>query len=109
MRRTATLLAFAAVLLLASAALAEGGSSPAVVRPPEAPDTSYEVSWWAVDGGGGNSAGGAYALSGSAGQAEGSEVPSGGGYQVTGGFWGDGPEADGHNIYLPLVLRRGPV
>ena len=105
MRRAATFLAFTAVLLLASAALAEGGSSVAVVRPPEALDTSYEVSGWAVDGGGGTSAGGAYALSGSAGQAEGNEVPSGGGYQVTGGFSGSGPVGGTYKAYLPVVLR----
>jgi hypothetical protein len=66
----------------------------------------YDLSWWTVAGGGGGGSGGAYTLSGAAGQADAGQM-SGGSYQLSGGFWvggvvaGPGP----NKIYLPLVRR----
>jgi hypothetical protein len=64
-------LVLAALLLLVSVVLAQGG---------------YDISWFTVDGGGGTSSGGAYTLSGTAGQPD-AGVLGGGTYTVTGGFW----------------------
>jgi hypothetical protein len=89
MRRTAILLALAALLLLASAAVAQSGSG-------------YDLSWWTVDGGGGTLAGGDYTLGGTAGQPD-AAMWTGGDYALAGGFWG-GVAVDYH-VYLPLVLR----
>jgi hypothetical protein len=49
---------------------------------------SYTLDWFSIDGGGGTSAGGAYSLSGTIGQADSGTVLSGGNYSVAGGFWG---------------------
>jgi hypothetical protein len=46
----------------------------------------YAVDWAATGGGGGTSTGGAYAVSGTVGQADAGEM-SGGSFTVTGGFW----------------------
>jgi hypothetical protein len=59
------------LFLLASVALAQG---------------DYDLSWFTVDGGGGTSSGGAYTLSGTAGQSDAGGL-SGGSYTVEGGFW----------------------
>ncbi len=49
----------------------------------------YTIAWYTVDGGGGTSAdlSGAFELSGTIGQADAGLVLSGGGYELTGGFW----------------------
>lgn len=48
---------------------------------------SYDISWYKVSGGGGTSAGGAYSVTGTIGQADAGTL-SGGSYTLTGGFWG---------------------
>lgn len=57
----------------------------------------YSIDWHSIDGGGGTSTGGAYAISGSIGQADADLVPAcsadggvdcvGALYQIEGGFW----------------------
>ena len=67
----------------------------------------YTIDWWTTGGGGGTSAAEGYSLSGSIGQADAGEM-SGGGYTVTGGFWGDAVEqaaVQPYQSYLPLVKR----
>jgi hypothetical protein len=64
----------------------------------------YDLSWWTVDGGGGASEGGPYTLTGTAGQPD-AGVLTGGPYTLGGGFWGGGALAQGHQLFLPLVLR----
>ena len=67
-------------------------------------DTGYTIDWWTVDGGGQSepdSSG--YTLSGTTGQPDADSL-SGGGYTLSGGFWG-GDEFQYH-IYLPLVVRN---
>jgi hypothetical protein len=86
-------------LLLAVACLVltdSGGASLATTA-------DYDLSWWTVDGGGGTlTDGGAYTLSGTAGQFD-AAVWSGETYTLAGGFWG-GLLGD-RVVYLPLVLR----
>ena len=48
---------------------------------------NYAIDWFTIDGGGGTSAGGAYAVSGTIGQADAGGAMSGGNYSLTGGFW----------------------
>jgi hypothetical protein len=83
------------VLALASALKAAGqGLAPAA--------GPFDLSWWTIDGGGGASSGGAYELAGTSGQPD-AGVLTGGGYGLTGGFWGgaSAPNAS----YLPMILR----
>jgi uncharacterized membrane protein len=70
--------------------------------------SDYDISWFTVNGGGGNSIGGAYTLSGTAGQSDAGAL-SGGTYAVTGGFWVGvaGPMPPTFTFYLPLILRSG--
>jgi uncharacterized repeat protein (TIGR01451 family) len=81
-----------ALAVLVLAALALGGAN-AAAQP-------YEISWWTVDGGGGTSAGGSYALSGTAGQPDAGGPFGGAPYGLHGGFWSlaaggaIGPQAD---------------
>ncbi len=50
--------------------------------------TNYSIDWYKVAGGGGmNATGGIYTASGTIGQHDASGPMTGGGYQVTGGFW----------------------
>lgn len=82
-RLTLTMLAVAASSLLASRATAQ----------------PYDVSWWTVDGGGGRSAGGPYAVTGTAGQPDAGGPFAGGSYGLHSGFWslaatGLGSQAD---------------
>jgi hypothetical protein len=96
-KRTMFRLAFVLLFVLALV-----GAFPAVGQSlvPEA--GSYDLPWWTIDGGGGTSSGGAYALSGTSGQPD-AGVLNGGGYGLTGGFWGgaSAPNAS----YLPMILR----
>ena len=66
---------------------------------------SYDLNWWTVDGGGQTfSSGGGYVLGGTVGQPD-PGLLTGGGYALSGGFWGSGAEGITYRIYLPLVLR----
>jgi hypothetical protein len=48
---------------------------------------TYSIDWFTMDGGGGTSTGGVYAVSGTIGQPDASQM-SGGNYTINGGFWG---------------------
>ncbi len=84
----------------------------------------YELPWFTVDGGGGVSTSTAgYAVVGTIGQPEASQVLQGGNYTLAGGFWGwaavsvpppgpiptpsplPPPAELPHHIYLPAVAR----
>ena len=67
----------------------------------------FDLSWWTVDGGGGTSSGGDYSMTGTAGQAEVGVRMRGGAYELAGGFWGAGGQAE-YGVYLPVVLRSSP-
>ena len=86
--------------LALAAALAQTGAAEAPL------DAGYDLSWWTVDGGGATSGGGAYTLSGAAGQPD-AGILTGGGYTLTGGFWGGagGTARVQYTIELPLVRR----
>jgi hypothetical protein len=73
-RRLAAIVAMAGIAALATVVLANAQGT-------------FEVSWWSVDSGGNDMAGGAYAISGSAGQPDAGVALTGGEYGVTGGFW----------------------
>jgi len=89
MKRKVVTLTLAFLLAFASVALA--GS------------VAYELTWFTVDGGGGASAGGGYALVGTAGQPD-TAVLSGGTYTLAGGFW---PGVEALSLrYLPIIMRR---
>ena len=66
----------------------------------------YNISWWTTDGGGGTSqsADGQYTLNGTIGQPE-IGTASGNGFEVGGGFWGEGILHKIRNIFLPLIMR----
>jgi len=85
------LLLVALLSLLASVARAQSGGG-------------YDLSWSTIDGGGYTwSTGGGYSLGGTVGQPD-AGVLSGGGYTLSGGFWGGA--AARYGVYLPLVLRN---
>jgi len=64
----------------------------------------YDLTWSTIDGGGYTwSTGSGYSLGGTVGQPD-AGVLSGGGYTLSGGFWGGA--AARYSIYLPLVLRN---
>jgi hypothetical protein len=63
----------------------------------------YDLTWSTIDGGGGSSAGGGYQLIGTVGQPDAGVILSGGGYSLSGGFWGD--VLISGKVYLPLILR----
>lgn len=78
------------VLLLALSSVALAGS------------VAYELPWFTVDGGGGMwSTGGGFTLGGTVGQAD-AGVLTGGGYALSGGFWGPGGTYVG---FLPVVMK----
>jgi hypothetical protein len=84
----------ACLLLAASIALAQAGGG-------------YDLAWNTVDGGGGSaSTGGGFSLGGSVGQPD-AGVLAGGGYTLSGGFWGGGPAGE-YRVYLPQVVRQYP-
>jgi hypothetical protein len=70
-------------------------------------EPNYTLDWWTVDGGGETIGSGIYVLQGTVGQPDGG-VLSGGGYVLSGGFWGGGSGAVEYDVYLPLVLRNYP-
>jgi hypothetical protein len=91
------------ILLLASAALVVtplmGGTTTSAQS-----SGGSDLTWTTIDGGGATvSAGGAFTLGGSIGQADAGAPLSGGSYSLRGGFWGG--VSIGSNLYLPLVLR----
>ena len=49
---------------------------------------NYSMDWFTLDGGGGASSGGAYSVSGTIGQPDAGQPGGGGGYTLSGGFWG---------------------
>ena len=63
----------------------------------------YDLTWSTIDGGGGSSAGGGYQLIGTLGQPDAGVTLSGGGYSLSGGFWGG--VSIGSMVYLPLIRR----
>lgn len=63
---------------------------------------SLDLTWNTVDGGGGRSAGGAFALQGTIGQADAGSL-SGGAYTLSGGFHLKAPDLS--SLFLPLVLH----
>ncbi len=75
-------------------------------RPISAGGPGYTLDWWTVDGGGDSvSDGSGYTLADAIGQPE-ATVWQGGGYSLTGGFWGRAASAGGGNlVYLPIVLK----
>jgi len=100
MKRATVFLVLAALLLLASVALAQRGDGASSVL-----STAYDLSWWTVDGGGYTfTTGGDYSLGGTIGQPDAGGELSGGGYTLSGGFWGGAPAE--YSIYLPLVLKN---
>lgn len=88
--RLIALLLALGVLLIASTTLAQSGGV-------------YDLSWNTIDGGGATfSAGGAYSLGGTIGQADVGTL-TGGSFSLAGGFWGGAlPQS---RLYLPLALR----
>lgn len=83
----------ALLLLMGAAAGAQGG---------------YDLAWWSVDGGGVTfSTGGGYTLGSTTGQAD-AGVLAGGGYTLTGGFWGGTATGGVYEVFLPLVVRGQP-
>ncbi|MEJ5309098.1 MAG: hypothetical protein WHX52_04955 [Anaerolineae bacterium] len=84
----------ASLLLLPALALAQSGGG-------------YDLTWNTIDGGGATfSAGGAYSLGGTVGQADAGTL-QGGAFALGGGFWGGGGTIR-YSIYLPLVVRAAP-
>jgi hypothetical protein len=68
---------------------------------------SYGLTWSTIDAGGYTfSTGGDYTLGGTVGQPD-AGLLTGGDFTLGGGFWGGGalPSEEGHEVYLPLVLR----
>lgn len=98
------LLAFWLTVLL----LLLAGSSRSLAAPPAAPD-AYTLEWWTVNAGGGTSKGGAYALSGTAGQPDSGIAMVGGTYTLVGGFWNGAVQGlSGYrpiNVMLPILKR----
>jgi hypothetical protein len=77
--------------------------SPQSARPANAQSGgTYDLTWNSIDGGGGMfSAGGAYTLGETIGQADAGTM-SGGSYTLNGGFWVDWL---GNHLNLPLILK----
>ena len=74
-------------LMLASIALAQSTGGPYTMNPQS------------IDNGGGRSTGGIYALEGTIGQHDASNVQSGGSFELTGGFQRRGAAASGDAIF----------
>lgn len=66
----------------------------------------FALPWSSADGGGGASAGGPYALAGAVGQPDSGRL-SGGGFQLTGGFWGILVVLEQPGVPT-LTIARGP-
>jgi len=59
----------------------------AVVAVATANAGDFDLTWFTIDGGGGYSAGAAFELEGTIGQPDASYALTGGGFELTGGFW----------------------
>jgi hypothetical protein len=95
-------LSLIALLLLAAGFLRVAASALAQS------DDGYDLTWNTVDGGGetnSDSVGGPYILGGTIGQPDAGTL-TGGGYTLSGGFWGGGRLAPASKVYLPLVVRQ---
>jgi hypothetical protein len=90
LHRWLTLALLMAAILGAGAALAQTGGG-------------YDLTWSTIDGGGGSSAASGYQLTGTLGQPDAGAALSGGGYSLSGGFWGG--VSTGGKVYLPLTRR----
>jgi hypothetical protein len=70
---------------------------------------AFTLTWNVVVSGGGPMTGGAYSLTGSAGQPAAGSVATGGPYSLSGGVWGDMDSSTGGSdtvrVYLPQVVR----
>ena len=98
-KRAIFLGACALCLALVPAALA----AAAIQAAPEASTAGgFAIPWWTVDGGGKTSQGGAYTLSGSAGQPDAGSA-SGGSYGLFSGFWAI--KLQESVIYLPVIAK----
>lgn len=90
------LLALALLMAAAPALLAQAGGA-------------FALAWHVVATGGGAMSGGAYSLTGSAGQAGAGLVATGGPYSLRGGVWGDADTPEEGNdpvqVYLPHIVR----
>lgn len=65
----------------------------------------FGIGWHTVDAGGGESRGGPYTLQGTIGQHDAGGALMGGGYALSGGFWGAGARMPSHRpLFLPLTL-----
>jgi len=73
----------------------------AIVLAPPLQAQVYDVDWWAVGGGGAILVGGAYTLTGNAGQPGAGEL-KGGNYSLSGGFLA--VETQGF-LFLPLIIK----
>lgn len=102
----ATILAnkrLALILVLLAGLLWLSGQASPILAAPDAP--IYSIDWWTVDGGGVmNSSGGAYTLSGTAGQPDAGATMIGGVYNLQGGFW-PVQLSPQWNVRLPLIRR----
>ena len=69
----------------------------------------YDLERSTVTGGGDPTSGGDYTLMGAAGQAEPGAALTGGGYEMTGGFWiavSTGGDDGTIYVYLPIILKN---
>jgi hypothetical protein len=65
----------------------------------------FDLTWNSVDGGGVTfSSAAGYTLGGTAGQPD-AATWSGGGYTLSGGFWGGGAGGQAGALYLPIVVK----
>ncbi len=96
MKRKMILIALIVVTLGAVLSLSD---APTSAKPADA----YTIDWYAMDNGGAMStSNGAYALSGTIGDAE-AGAPSGGTYKLSGGFWSLIDSL--RRLFLPLITR----
>jgi hypothetical protein len=77
-----------------------GGSSLVAARALD----GYAIEWWTTDGGGGTSSGASFSLSGTIGQADAGQM-SGGGYTLSGGYWGNAAPPQDYEIFLPITVH----
>lgn len=71
-----------------------------------APGALFDAGFWTVDGGGGNATGGPYTLSGTIAQPDAGPLLAGGGFEISGGYWGTAAPAT-RKIFLPTVMVSG--
>ena len=85
-----------ALLVLLAGPLLAAASGASVPAPKADEVEAYTIDWWTVDDGGGSSSGGSYALSGTIAQPDADPLApsSGGAYELGGGYWGAGAQAN---------------